>query len=1172
MLKTETRITLTLTSKGDALEFSWLHENAALGSKHKLTAEMLQPLHAALSGYWQAYARATTPLLLQEAALQAASRELHALFIAPVWPELTGLLPMDGEPPLLLSIRCNTPQPLSWPFELIMLEDAPETPLGLRQDLYIRRLPAGSRDSVRCCTTLPPAPLRSFFIAHANANAAALAEQEGTYLQTIAQAMAVHHHEIIPRVGDAILMNDLRQAIHQFQPHIIHLNGALVMDEQEGPVILFDGPKGAPQQVTASQFEEEILRNSGAQAVVISARINRSGESPMAAIHAFAHQLSAVSGCFVLTCAKTMASAGASAFFTPLYAALAAGKSLDHALTRGCLESQQSDDLSGHFNAGAPVLYGENARSLLINNAADAPRIHPEPLQEHFPVPDQAIFKVPQPFTGRRMERMAHEEALHSGATQALLLYGPEGVGKSALGALFAWSLSRGQHIPIVLNGSPANPITVHRLVEAVAQVLLHHGLHEEHELLDSEQLTLESRLSFLVELLNRRLCAVILLDGLDHSMNNATGTFADPLLKKWLSTLLVRLSGVSRLILTSRIKPQWEAAVLPHTAVILTLESVPKADYLKGFFNHAGLIKRLAAGDLTWPLVEQLYGLFLATFAPVRLLLNWADTLPADALAECCQEILAHDQVPLDPYSNHAPGSDASGQALMRQILQSVTEEEALGWQTWAVTRVWLPLSSLETLCELPVEHLSATLNRWVELGVAQSLPGTDTSDPLYRLTPFVREALQSKALCVNKEVCQRQHLRMGEILKSLILSDRSGQVGSSWFDLLLEAREHFFQGGDIAAYFEFSESVGTALARHGHIEAAIRLHMDARERSGQPAPMVSIARLYLETNRPDEARTWLERAVEASTGGKHPTVEGAALQTMAAMAMSERHVKQARVWLEQALAVQHQHHDAAGEAASLNQLANITLAEGDLAQGMTHLQAALPLWKKAGNRVNRAATLHQLGILFLQSGDMTEALKHLEKGLALYRLLGNGQDLGMLLSQLGGIYFQKQSSDTAKAYFEEAMEYLEQEPVLAPQLSFVLHQLATIHLNSGALKEAELHLKKALLLKQKLDDRRGEAAAFFQLGRLAKEKDKVEEAMRLIGISYHIDVEIGNPDAHQELEVFNFIAQSIEMPEYEAEMIMQEAWELYSKDRGHSLIAEIFPVPKTIPIKMMS
>ncbi|MEG3638878.1 tetratricopeptide repeat protein [Magnetococcus sp. PR-3] len=1171
MLKTETRITLTLTPNGEALDLSWLQEDEPLGNKQQITPEMMQPLQAALSGYWQACARSTTPDLLQEAALQAASQELKALLITPIWDDLAALLPMDGDPPLLISFTSSDPELLAWPFELIMLEDAPKTPLGLRGDLSLRRLPAGCNDSVRCCTTLPPAPLRTFFLSHASADAAALGQEEEAFLQTMGRAMAMDNLEIIPRVGDDILIDDIRQAIHHFQPHVIHLNGAVVLDERNTPMLILDGPKGHAQQVTANQFEEEVLRSSGAQAVIISARLNRSGETPMAAMHAFAHRLSGLGAPFVMVCGHTLATEAGSDFFTPFYGALAAGLPLDTALTRAYQGVKAAEGLTGHYTAGAPVLYGQNARSMLLNHAPDAPRIHPEPIKEHFPVPDQAIFKVPQPFTGRRMERMAHEEALHSGATQSLLLYGPEGVGKSALASLFAWSLSRGQHIPIVLSGSPANPITVHRLVEAVGQVLIRHDLHEEHQLLDSEQLGLENRLTFIVELLNRRLCAVLFLDGLDHSINS-TGHFSDPLLKTWLSTLLIRLSGVSRLIATSRIKPQWEATVLPHTVVTHELESIPDADFLKGFFNHAGLVRRLAAGDLQWSQVERLYALFLATFAPVRLLLNWADALPADELAKQCELILAHNKVELDPYGNHAPGRDANGQGLMQAILESAAEEDAKAWRTWAITRAWLPQSSFKDLCdEQDAETLNLALNRWAEQGIAQTIPGTDTSEPLYRLAPFVREALQSTDLGIDESTCKRQHARMGEILKTLIITDRSGQVGSSWFDLLLEAREHYYLADEPERYFEFTESAGTALARHGHIDAAIRLHMESRERTGEPAPMVAIARLHLETNRADEAHTWLERAIEASTGGKYPQVEGAALQTLAAMAISIRNTEQATTWLNQALAIQREYGDAAGEAASLNQLASMAMADGDLGTGMKHLQAALPLWKAAGNRVNRAATLHQLGILFLQSGEMKEALKNLEKALALYRLMGNAQDLGMILSQLGGIYFQKESMDTAKEYFEEALEHLQQESSLVPQLSFVLHQLATIHLNSGALKEAETHLKQALLLKQKLDDRRGEAAAFFQLGRLAKEKDKVEEAMRLIGISYQIDTEIGNPDAHQELEVFNHIAKTMEIPEYEADMIMQEAWESYGKDRGQTLIAEIFPIPKTIPIQAM-
>nr|CRH05044.1 conserved protein of unknown function [Candidatus Magnetococcus massalia] len=1173
MLKTETRLTLSLTPDSNnqgGITLAWQLEEAPLGEPWHCSSDDLQPLTAALQGYREACVRHTTPENLKASAVQSIATELLSCCFTPRWQELEAEL-LSVDTPILLTLSSSEPELLAWPLETVKLPDQPDQPLAQRAGIHLRRLPAGSQEPVRCCTTLPAGPLRIFFLAQDASDSEALAREERAFLQSIGEAMDSAGQEILPRVCDETALDAIAQGIQAFQPHIVHISSTVRLDDNGVPSMNVDAPSGRCQSISPTVLEKELLHDSGVQCVVISAPPNRSGESPATALHAFAHQLSRQASPFVMAHSAALDSKASPTLFQKLYGALAGSEHLDAALHAAVAQVQREH---GFICSGLPALYGENARSPIYNSSPDAPRIHPEPLTEHTPLPDQAVLKVPHPFTGRRMERMSHEETLHNGACQVLLLNGPEGVGKSALAARLTWHLSRGKHIPIVLQSSPANPISVHRLVEAVGYVLQRNGLEEEHSILDSEQLKPEDRLTFIIELLNRRLCTVIYLDGLDHALT-PEGSFKEPLLGEWLSQMMTRLSGLSRMVITTRLSPKWQVSTLPHTVVEEKLSEVPEADFLKSFFNHSGLIRRVVGGDMQWADVSKLYPLFLSTFAPVRLLLNWADSLPIETLRSSAEKILAHDKVTLNPYENHAPGMDAAGQTLMADLLSRSDEADVACWRRWAVTRLWLPVSSLNDFCEMESEGedaipLEEKLPLWAEQGVAQKIPATDTSEALFRLAPFVRDALQSPELGLKGEAYTEQHGRMGELLRTLILMNRSSELGLSWFDLLLEARSHFFQAQIQARFFEFTDSTAQALSRHGHFEAAIRLQMEAREWSGTPQPMVAIARLYLDAERPDEAHTWLERAIEASTGGQFPHTEGAALQTLAGMAVVMGQKEQAQNWLNQALKIQTQHEDAQGAAASHNQLAALAMREGNHDLAERHLTDALPLWKASGDRSGRAGTLHQLGIIQLQNGNPGEAMRSMEKALNLYRLMGSGEELAVLLPQLGSLYYQKGNMEAAKDYLEESLGMLEGSATFKPQLSYVLHQLATIKMGMGELESAETHLKHSLTLKQELEDRRGEAATFFQMGRLAKEKDKPEEAMRLIAISYQIDTEIGNPDAHQELELFQHFASTLEIPEHEADAILRETWESYGQDKGRSLIQQTFPVKKTIPINL--
>ena len=65
------------------------------------------------------------------------------------------------------------------------------------------------------------------------------------------------------------------------------------------------------------------------------------------------------------------------------------------------------------------------------------------------------------------------------------------------------------------------------------------------------------------------------------------------------------------------------------------------------------------------------------------------------------------------------------------------------------------------------------------------------------------------------------------------------------------------------------------------------------------------------------------------------------------------------------------------------------------------------------------------------------------------------------------------------------------------------ILHSLGMIHSQAGEKEKAMESFQNALRINQELADRPGEAGAFFQLGALAVQQDKMQEGLRLMALA---------------------------------------------------------------------
>ncbi len=240
--------------------------------------------------------------------------------------------------------------------------------------------------------------------------------------------------------------------------------------------------------------------------------------------------------------------------------------------------------------------------------------------------------------------------------------------------------------------------------------------------------------------------------------------------------------------------------------------------------------------------------------------------------------------------------------------------------------------------------------------------------------------------------------------------------------------------------------------------------------------------------------------------------------------------------------------------------ELAGLETMDDRLEQALEHLQRALAINIELKDVAGEAVCQTQIGFLQVRRSREEEALAHLESALTLYRRMNHPPGLLQLLPWTGDLYFRQGDHDRARDHFQEVLPLLKQsrDEMMACQ---VYHQLATIDLNQGRHEKALAGFRISLNIKRRIDDKKGEASTFFQLGRLAKEKNDQMGCLQLLGLCQRIDAEIGDEDATQELTLFNDIVQATGLEKERAEQILAEVWQAYERDRGESLLASIFP-----------
>ncbi|MBF0309107.1 MAG: AAA family ATPase [Magnetococcales bacterium] len=1129
-------LAIRLSPEGETL-LSWRLDGQTLAAERRLTvAETTRLRHA--TDDWRMLVKKGGHPTLGEAAMTTLGVELFSVWLQPEWPLIQARL--DSAKGLFLGIASDVAEWLILPWECLTPPERP--PLGLTPGVAVRRLPRRDTEVSTACGIPSPLPLRLLIAVAAPETPAAL---DADRLEGLAVEAALAGQDVALAVAPDGTMTGIRQAISAFQPQIVWLIAPTVVNNAAGFVAL----EGGESEVHGpAELAEGLLADSGVSMVVVSA--NTLEKAPQSgACGMVASGLAATPGLLAaLAWPLSLEEPAAREAMRRLLGVIASGATVDEAL----LSVRRAADAAVQPLAFLPMLFGATTRSRLVN--AGGARLPVNAIEVAQPPLPSLIAGWAAPFTGRRALLARFEAMLRRADAPALLLSGPAGIGKTVLATALANRLCPGEFSLLTLTSSASLPLTSGRLLMACAEALLRARQKDAADILRDASLSLADRLGFLAAAL-RRFPFLLLLDGVEWDARQPGSLLADEMVGAFLRYMLKNGCGKSRLLLTSRGVPSAHDPLL----AVIHAETVPPLG--------AGAVLRLLGGDpCSWPAecdVPRMLG-FLEGIAPVL-----------GAMPAVCAP-LRHG-LRLLPWEVFAKAMDQGGAVRGSTLMAPSTEGLALVRSV--LHDLWPPPSALATLmlldfpltagelAELVGQEASGVdeqLAAWREAGFAfgWSIEGetcwsAQQAFPEWLLTTFALSGEQRK----------RAHAAAGRHLLRLFDANGEARLQLDWTALLEKAAWHLQAGGAYPEALAAVDRLSHACQIHGLAADLQRLNAALLRDYPHPRLMIHLSRAQLMAGESEQAALGFRQAIDiaAAQGMLEEEIQGNT--ALATLLLHDQQVEQAFPLLQRAYDLQEASGDREGLASTCHLLAGAEMGRQNFDRAESCLLKALALHEESGDLQGQAACWHQMALVDLEQNRQEGALAKLARAGEMQR--DNGLAAGLADTQriAGLVHFSLGNLASAKACFEEALPWLEEAGPKA-MLGQVLHQLATINLEDREQDLALVRLKEALAIKRRLEDQRGEAAAYFQLGRLAKELGKDDGAMRLVALCYRLDALIDHPDADSELDLFHELAEGAGLEPFQTRDVLEEVWAEYEKDRGAALVEKVFRKPRAIPI----
>ena len=1011
---------------------------------------------------------------------------LFHLFLESGWQEFGSKI-LAGEVGRLV-IYSSIPEVLQLPWELLRLPGREEI-LGDSPDKSLIRHPDSSGSLSSFSPELAPGPLRVLFLA-----AERDFEREESEMLKMAEGL-----DLSLEISDSGTLEELKSLAGSFRPHIVHLVGQLRMSGVQAgfsmPGMDTGGTGGRSDLCSADELAEA-LKNSGAQCIILGGRQSEPAFAQGLLCQMLVEHIP-------MSVAWNDSTASASSF----YRSLVKGESLDTALKAAAVETRKTGREAGAI-AAFPVLYttcDQSRDRLRLFEPQRNESVAATVCKEQPALPGMTEGYA-ESFVDRRRDLERFLPLLLGGTVHALIITGPNGVGKSTLAVRLARLLALSGYSILPIYASSNNPISSPRLLDAIIGQTTA-GTGGDLMRLKDPSLSVEERLKISIDVLkaNRIL---MLWDGLD--LDNKTGKIADPELADFYRLLLQGL-GSARAIITCSSLPA-EALILPSPSRELKIPGLSETAFIRVLLRDELVANRYRKGELSYADLQVMHSSFLenpAQLAKMRRALR----------------------------TELSPGDDANDARAKLCATLGPESHEALSRA--AVYETAMSPAGFAAVADVPVETALVTLSLWqslslvYEVGELWAVPSSDRAAYLAAISSEERGIAQKLA---------------GDFLRDQAESGRSGDLGLSRLDCLLEARGHYLAASDLEDARVITGRISGYLEKRGYYSEIIRLNRELLDLQPDARPLGWIARVYADQSDYGRSQEWYERAIKIAPVASAYLGLGTAYLSLGKL-------EPAGVNLQKAVDIYVSEGDRAGVAAGLLGLASIDMEKNENDGAHLKLQQIAEISESLGDLFGRARALQEMARLDMIRRDYEAAQPKLLESLQLMQRLGDRTGEAVVLFNLASLFLEKGENALADQEFQKALLLARENGDRIGEAA-ILHSLGLINSNAGDRELARENFEEALRIFQEIADRSGEAGAFFQLGAIALQQDKIQEGLRLMALAAIILRSIKSDEVKNVEPLVEQLASQLGNTQEQFMIMVQEVLQSYVRDRGWGLV----------------
>jgi len=1041
--------------------------------------------------------------------LELLGESLFRLFIQPGWQEIRPQI-LSGRRLLVVS---SIPEILQLPWELLRFPEKRHT-TGLIRDFAVLRLPmerapSSSSSAPSGLPSLLPfpthelraGPLRMLFL---SADRRHFEEEELSLLRSV-QGLDIHLE-----ISETASIEELKGCIESFQPHLVYLSGEVNLSGgiSGGEArFAFMDPAGKPDLRPAGEIALA-LKSGGAECIILGG--GRAGPDPARDLlcQRLAEDLPvavAWNGPIAIREVIRPLSQGA-----PVHEAIWSGS---QQMLRAILE--EDEEGQNVTEQAYPFIYVSQEPTGLFDpkkNRDESSIRSKERYQELSPMPGLTKGHA-RGFVNRRADLHRLYPDLRQGTINTLIITGEAGVGKSALANRLARMLAASGYFVLPLGGTPHNPISSARLLEAAGRQLAatgeYQGMEKMKKLLDSS-LPVDKRLTVLMEILRSNR---ILIFWDDLSLEEKMGRISDP----HLGGLFVQMAkGLrsSRAIISCNSVPA-DASILPHLARNWKADKLSQAAFLRFILQNRAIADRYQKGEIGFDALADLYSQY---------------DIDPSALEQIRSAL--------------ARGLPSAGDPLPR-LFESLSPESLQILRRIAIYDVAMSPEGLAAAAGTSPERIAEDLPIWAEMSLCYRI------GDLWTVHPTVRPALREYS---SPEERRDAHKKAGGFLEEMAESGRNQELSLFRLDALLEARGHYIEAGDLAEARRVTLRISSYLERRGYYSELIRLNQEILDQEKEPDPdtMNWIAQAYAHQRDLEKASQWYKRALDVAPNAM-------SYQGLGMIRLSQKEYDQAEENLQKAEQCYLDQKDRRGEASVLQALASIDMARKSGSAAKDKLERAARILEDLGDKMGEAAVLGELAGIDMMQRHLDSARPRLVRSLELAREMNDLTGEAVLLFSLADI--DRETGELARAE-----EELDRALAITRELgdrkgtAASLHGLGMIHSQAGDKKKAADHFREALRIYQELEDKPGEAGAFFQLGALAVQMEKIQDGLRLMALSALVLRSVKSDEVKNIEPVVERLASQISYSQDKFVAMLQEVMHSYVKDKGKGLVERIF------------